>query len=49
MALGTTRVDETRFPRIGDSYQSIDYGTAANLVDIDVQGGVGSVSVVSMP
>jgi hypothetical protein len=46
MALGTTQVDETRFPRTGDIYQSVDYGTAANQVDIDVQGGVGSVRVL---
>jgi hypothetical protein len=45
MALGTTQIDETRFPRIGDIYQSVDYGTASNHVDIDVQGGVGSVRV----
>ena len=46
MALGSSRVDETRFPRIGDLYQSADYGTSSNHVDIDVQGGIGSVKVV---
>ena len=46
MALGSSRVDETRFPRIGDLYQSADYGTSSNRVDIDVQGGIGSVKVV---
>ena len=28
MALGSSQVDETRFPRIGDIYQSADYGTS---------------------
>jgi hypothetical protein len=46
MAIGTNQVDEARFPRIGDVYQSVDYGTAANKVDIDISGGVGSVRVV---
>jgi hypothetical protein len=46
MALGSSHIDEGRFPRIGDVYQSIDYGTAANTVDLDLQGGVGSVRVV---
>ena len=46
MAIGSSQVDAARFPRIGDVYQSADYGTAANQVDIDVQGGVGSVRVV---
>jgi len=46
VALGSNQVDPTRFPRIGDVYQSTDYGSAANRVDIDVQGGVGAVRVV---
>lgn len=46
MALGSSQVDEARFPRIGDVYQSVDYGTAANTVDLDLQGGVGSVRVI---
>lgn len=49
MALGTTQIDEARFPRIGDIYQSVDYGTSVNHVDIDVQGGVGSVRVLGGP
>lgn len=47
MALGSSQIDETRFPRIGDLYQSADYATAANTVDIDAQGGVGSLRIVS--
>ena len=47
MALGSSQVDEARFPRVGDGYESPDYATAANRVDIDISGGVGSVKVVS--
>lgn len=47
MALGSTEVDQTRFPRIGDLFQSTDYETAANRIDIDAQGGVGSLRIIS--
>jgi hypothetical protein len=40
-------VDVARFPRVGDVYQSIDYGTATNSVDIDASGGVGSLRIIS--
>ena len=46
MALGSSQVDATRFPRIGDVYQSVDYGTASNRVDIDASGGVGSLRII---
>lgn len=46
MALGSSQVDEGRFPRTTDGYASPDYETAANRVDIEVQGGVGSVRIV---
>ncbi len=49
MAIGSTQIDEARFPRVGDIYQSLDYATAANRVDLDIQGGVGSVKVVGGP
>ncbi len=49
VALGSRQVDEARFPRVGDLYQSVDYATCPNRVDIDVEGGVGSVRVVSGP
>jgi len=45
VALGSTQVDLARFPRTVDGYESTDYATAQNHVDIDVQGGVGSVRV----
>ena len=47
VALGSSQIDEARFPRLGDTYQSADYGTAENRADIDVHGGVGSVRIVS--
>lgn len=43
-ALSSFHVD-SRFPKLGDVYQSPDYETAQNRADIDVQLGVGSVSV----
>jgi hypothetical protein len=46
MALGSSQVDETRFPRVGDIYESVDYATAANKVDIDASGGVGSLRII---
>lgn len=45
MALASSQIDTTRFPRIGDVYQSADYDTNPNRVDIDVSGGVGSLRV----
>jgi hypothetical protein len=47
MALGSLRVDEDRFPRFGNDYQSSDYGSATNRVDLEINGGVGSVRVRS--
>jgi len=43
--LSSINVSTSRFPRSGDVYQSLDYDTAANKVDIDVQMGVGSVDI----
>jgi len=47
MAIGQTRIDETRFPRTAAGYESPDFATAANRVDIDAEGGVGSLTVTS--
>ena len=44
--LSTIQVDTRRFPQAGDVYQSADYETATNKVDIDVQMGVGSVNII---
>ncbi len=38
-------VDTARFPRSGDTYQSPDYSTAPNRIDLDVELGVGSFDV----
>lgn len=48
MALGSSQIDPVRFPRLGDWYQSADYDTAANRVDIDASGGVGSLKVIGV-
>lgn len=48
MTLGTTDIDQARFPRQGDGYASADYATAPNRADIEVSGGVGSIRVVSV-
>lgn len=47
MALGSSDVDPVRFPRnaAANGWESPDYGTAANRVEIEVRGGVGSVSI----
>jgi hypothetical protein len=47
MAIGSSQVDESRFPRTALGYESPDYATAPNRIDMDIQGGVGSVRVVS--
>jgi hypothetical protein len=47
IALGSSDVDIVRFPRnaAGTGWESPDFGSAANRVEIEVRGGVGSVSV----
>jgi hypothetical protein len=47
VVLGSVQVDEFRFPPVAGGYESRDYATATNRVDIDVQGGVGSLRVRS--
>jgi hypothetical protein len=46
-ALAGTRVDGVRFPRRGEAqlYESADFETAANRVEIDVDTGVGSIEI----
>jgi hypothetical protein len=43
--LSDIQVDQGRFPRSGDLYQSPDYAEAENKVDLDVEMGVGAVRV----
>jgi hypothetical protein len=45
VVIGSIRVDEDRFPRSGSDYQSPDFGSAPNRVDLEINGGVGSVGV----
>jgi hypothetical protein len=45
MTIGRTTVDEGRFPRTLDGWESPDYATAQHKVEIDVGGGVGSVTI----
>jgi hypothetical protein len=47
MVLGSTQIDQGRFPPTALGYESLDYASAQNRIDIDVQGGVGSLKVVS--
>jgi hypothetical protein len=46
MGLGSSQIDLERFPRAGDGYESPDYATATNRVEIDVSGGIGSFKIV---
>lgn len=45
MDLGALDVDQQRFPRRGGGYESDDFITATNRVELEVEGGVGSVDV----
>lgn len=45
IAIGHVRVDEARFPRTAGGYESPDFATATNRVDIEAEGGVGSLTV----
>jgi hypothetical protein len=45
MALGTTRVDEARFPRAADGWASSDLAGAARVAEIWINGGVGTVRI----
>lgn len=45
MGLGSLQVDELRFPRRNGSYESLDYATAPNRVEMEIEGGVGAINV----
>ena len=47
MTLGSTQIDRSRFPQVGDEFMSPDYATATNRVDLDIQGGVGSLRIIA--
>jgi hypothetical protein len=44
-ALTSNNINRSRFPRVDDVYQSPDYDTAANKVDITVDMGLGSLTI----
>ena len=44
-AVGSFRVDTSRFPRAGDRYESPDFATATNRVDLRVESGVASIDI----
>jgi len=43
--ISDVQVDESRFPRSGDHYQSADYDTAPNAIEITVEAGAAEVHV----
>jgi len=43
--LDTSGIDLTRFPKVGEVYQSAQYDTAANKVEIVIEAGVGKVVI----
>ena len=46
MAISSMTIDQTRFPPSAGGYESAGFASAANRVEIDAQGGVGSLRVV---
>ncbi len=44
-ALSSVNINTNRFPRNGNRYESVDYSTAENKIDLDIEIGVGSVVV----
>ncbi|HJW88745.1 MAG TPA: hypothetical protein VJ565_04625, partial [Dehalococcoidia bacterium] len=43
--LGLFIVDTSRFPKVGDIYESPGYATATNRVDLTVKSGVASIDI----
>ncbi len=43
--LSEANIDQTRFPKTGDVYQSPDYADAANRIDLDIETGVSGLTV----
>jgi hypothetical protein len=42
---GSTSIDESRFPRVGDAYISPDFDTATNRIDLEIEAGASSVTI----
>ena len=45
MGLGAFNVDERRFPRNDKIYESPDYASATNRIEVNIQGGLGAINV----
>ena len=45
MGLGSTDIDQRRFPFANGEYTSPDYATAPNQLSLRIEGGVGSLTV----
>lgn len=45
MGLGGSDIDTARFPKVDGGWESPDFATATNRVEIDAEGGLGSVTV----
>jgi hypothetical protein len=43
--LSDIKVDRSRFTNMGSTFQSPDFETAPNKIDIEVETGIGSVSI----
>lgn len=43
--LASVSVNRARFPRAAGGYESVDYGTSVNKLDLDIEVGIGSVEV----
>ena len=43
--IGSVRVDSTRFTRSEDAYVSTNYHTADNKLELEIKGGVGSITI----
>lgn len=45
IGLAGSKIDTVRFPQMGDVYQSPDFDSAANRVEIEVEAGMGSIDI----
>ncbi len=45
LGIGSLDIDEGRFPKSGDRYISSDFATAENRLELEVDGGIGRISV----
>jgi len=45
LGIGSLDIDEGRFPKSGDRYLSPDFATAENRLELEVDGGIGRISV----